>query len=91
MSQGIPIVSVNWIVDSSKRGKIQELENYIVNDSAAEAKFGFTLAASLKKAREKKMLEGLTVVFTPNIRVPPLLELKGENPKFLILFYFFLY
>lgn len=80
-SQGTPIVSVNWLVDSTKKNNIQELENYIVKDPAAEAKFGFNLSESLKKAREKKMLEGFTVVLTPNISAPPPSELKGENSK----------
>jgi len=53
-------------------------ENYILKDPAAEAKFGFRLRKSLDKAKEKKLLDGYSVVLTPNVAPPPIEELKGK-------------
>ena len=78
-SKGIPIVSVNWLSDSATKNRIQDLEQYIVRDPVAEEKWHFSLHNSLKKAKEKKMLEGYTVVLTPGITAPPVAELKGKN------------
>lgn len=83
LSRGIPILSVKWIMDSAKKSKIQVLDDYIINDSIAENKFQFNLKESLQKAKDKKMLDGWTIVLTPNITAPPVDELKGN-------FFFFL-
>nr|XP_031840738.1 mediator of DNA damage checkpoint protein 1 isoform X1 [Nomia melanderi] len=77
LAQAIPIVSVDWLVESEKAGHFTELANYILKDPAAEAKFGFKLRGSLEKARKQKLLDGYTVVLTPNVAPPPLPELKS--------------
>ncbi|XP_071855673.1 mutator 2 [Bombus fervidus] len=72
----VPIVSVDWLINSEKAGRFIELENYILKDLAAEAKFRFKLGKSLEKAKEHKLLKGYTVVLTSNTAPPPL-ELKN--------------
>nr|XP_033331216.1 mediator of DNA damage checkpoint protein 1-like isoform X3 [Megalopta genalis] len=76
LAQAVPIVSVNWLVESERAGHFAELDNYILKDPAAEAKFGFKLRSSLEKAKKQKLLDGYTVVLTPNV-APPLPELKS--------------
>lgn len=77
LAQSVPIVSVDWLAESEKAGQFVEWENYILKDPAAEAKFGFKLRKSLEKAKEQKLLEGYTIVLTPNVAPPPLPELKS--------------
>ncbi|XP_076287682.1 uncharacterized protein LOC143212609 isoform X2 [Lasioglossum baleicum] len=77
LAQAVPIVSVSWLVDSEKAGRFTELDNYILKDPAAEAKFGFRLRGSLEKAKKQKLLEGYTIVLTPNVAPPPVQELKS--------------
>ncbi|XP_050471672.1 mediator of DNA damage checkpoint protein 1 isoform X3 [Bombus huntii] len=72
----VPIVSVDWLINSGKAGRFIELENYILKDLVAEAKFRFKLGKSLEKAKEHKLLKGYTLVLTPNTAPPPL-ELKN--------------
>ncbi|XP_076233373.1 mutator 2 [Calliopsis andreniformis] len=77
LAQSIPIVSIDWLAESEKAGHFVEWENYILKDPAAEAKFGFKLRRSLEKAKEQKLLEGYTIVLTPNVAPPPLPEFKS--------------
>lgn len=77
LAQAVPIVSVSWLVDSEKAGRFAELDNYILKDPAAEAKFGFRLRGSLEKAKKQKLLDGYTIVLTPNVAPPPVQELKS--------------
>lgn len=72
----VPIVSVDWLINSEKAGHFVELENYILKDPAAEAKFRFKLGKSLEKAKEHKLLKGYTLILTPNTSPSPL-ELKN--------------
>ncbi|XP_043528088.1 mediator of DNA damage checkpoint protein 1-like isoform X3 [Frieseomelitta varia] len=71
LALSVPIVSVDWLIASEKTGHFIELENYILKDSAAETKFRFKLEESLEKAKEHKLLEGYTLVVTPNVTPPP--------------------
>ncbi|XP_043254164.1 mediator of DNA damage checkpoint protein 1 [Colletes gigas] len=77
LAQSVPIVSIDWLIESEKAGHFMELKNYILKDPVAEAKFGFKLRGSLEKAKEHKLLEGYTILLTPNVAPPPLPELKS--------------
>lgn len=79
LAQGVPIVSIDWLKESASIGRFLEWENYILKDPAAEAKFGFRLRKSLEKAKQKKLLDGYTVVLTPGVAPPPVQELKGKS------------
>ncbi|KAL0131423.1 hypothetical protein PUN28_002746 [Cardiocondyla obscurior] len=76
LARGIPIVTINWLIDSEAAAQFLNWENYILKDPAAEAKFGFRLRKSLDIAKKQKMLDGFTVILTPNIAPPPVEELK---------------
>lgn len=78
LAMGIPIVAVDWLRDSESAARFLDWENYILKDPAAEAKFSFRLRKSLEKAKEKKLLDGYTVVVTPNVAPPPIEELKSK-------------
>ncbi|XP_076654619.1 mutator 2 isoform X2 [Halictus rubicundus] len=77
LAQATPIVSVSWLAESETAGHFADLDNYILKDPAAEAKFGFRLRGSLEKAKEQKLLDGYTIVLTPNVAPPPIPELKS--------------
>nr|XP_034182682.1 uncharacterized protein LOC117605439 isoform X2 [Osmia lignaria] len=76
LAQAVPIVSVDWLIESEKVGHFIDLENYILKDPAAEATFGFRLRSSWEKAKQDKLLEGYSIVLTPNVAPPPLPDLK---------------
>lgn len=76
LAKGVPIVAINWLRDSESAARFLDWESYILKDPVAEAKFGFRLRRSLDKAKEKKLLDGYTILLTPNIAQPPIKELK---------------
>ncbi|CAK9810632.1 Mediator of DNA damage checkpoint protein 1 [Anthophora plagiata] len=77
LALSVPIVSVDWLVNSGMVGHFVDLDDYILEDPVAEAKFNFKLRDSLKKAKDHKLLEGYTIVVTPNVAPPPISELKS--------------
>ncbi|KAK2583142.1 hypothetical protein KPH14_009166 [Odynerus spinipes] len=76
LARAVPIVSINWLHESKRVGHFLDWENYMLKDPAMEAKYGFRLRKSLDKAREQKLLDGYTVLLSPNIESPPIVELK---------------
>ncbi|XP_012275032.1 mediator of DNA damage checkpoint protein 1 [Orussus abietinus] len=76
LSLAIPIVSVNWILESKKSKQFLNVEDFILEDPAAEATFRFSLRESLEKAKKQKLLNGYKVVLTPKVSPPPIPELK---------------
>jgi cytochrome b involved in lipid metabolism len=85
LAQGVPVVSIDWLKDSESAARFLDWEGYILKDPAAEAKFGFRLRKSLEKAKEKRLLDGYTVVLTPGTAPPPIQELKSESKLIFIL------
>ncbi|CAK9823303.1 Mediator of DNA damage checkpoint protein 1 [Anthophora retusa] len=77
LALSVPIVSVDWLVNSGMVGHFVDLDDYILEDPVAEAKFNFKLRDSLKKAKDHKLLEGYTIVVTPNVAPPPISELRS--------------
>lgn len=64
--------------------KHTEPDDYILQDRAAEKKFGFSLQASLKAAREAQLLEGKKIFMTEKVLPPPselapIVELAGMS------------
>lgn len=78
LATGTPIVSSDWLKDSVSAGRFLDWEDYMLLDTAGEAKFGFKLKKSLERAKEKRLLDGYTVVLTPNVAPPSKQELKGK-------------
>ena len=88
LALSVPIVSVDWLITSEKTGHFIEIENYILKDPAAETKFHFKLKESLEKAKEHKLLEGYTLVVTPNVTpAPPELKSMFYYKNMLCLYY----
>ncbi|CAG5088885.1 Similar to MDC1: Mediator of DNA damage checkpoint protein 1 (Macaca mulatta) [Cotesia congregata] len=56
---------------------VQSLDQYILRDSAAEARFRFNLKQSLIKSKEKSLLHNLTFVVTSGVNQPGFNELKN--------------
>ncbi|KAI4497699.1 hypothetical protein M0802_007239 [Mischocyttarus mexicanus] len=77
LARAIPIVSINWLYESEQAGHLLDWKNYILKDPAMEAKYGFRLKKSLEKAKKQQLLDGYTVLLTPNIISPPISELKA--------------
>ncbi|XP_026670547.1 mediator of DNA damage checkpoint protein 1-like isoform X3 [Ceratina calcarata] len=76
LAQSVPIVSIDWLIDSGKANEYMDIENYILKDSVTEKQYKFSLVESLRKAKNHKLLEGYTIVLTSNVAPPPLPELK---------------
>ncbi|XP_015175755.1 PREDICTED: uncharacterized protein LOC107066036 [Polistes dominula] len=76
LAKAVPIVSVNWLLESKRAGYFLDLNNYLLKDPAMEAKYGFRLRKSLENAKERQLLDGYTVLLTPNIISPPVSELR---------------
>ncbi|KAL6255044.1 hypothetical protein P5V15_013377 [Pogonomyrmex californicus] len=76
LAKGIPIVTIDWLNDSETAAQFLNWENYILKDPVAEAKFGFRLRKSLDKVKEKRLLDGYTIVLTSGLTLPPIKELK---------------
>ena len=81
VSRGTPIVSPQWLISSKKVKHFVDWKHHILKDSDAETKYEFKLTTSLQNAKNKKILDGYTVLFTPNIKNPLLSELKGKYYK----------
>lgn len=77
VSRSIPIASVNWIETSKKTGHFVDSDKFILHDPIAEAKFEFKLSKSLQRASEKKLLDGYTIVITPQVNQPSVNEIKS--------------
>ncbi|KAI4477403.1 hypothetical protein M0804_012789 [Polistes exclamans] len=77
LAKAIPIVSVNWLLESKRAGHFLDWNNYFLKDPAMEAKYGFRLRKSLEKAKERQLLDGYIILLTPNIVSPPIPELKA--------------
>lgn len=79
MAMAVPIVSVEWLTESERAGHFLNTADFLLEDPVEEARFKFNLRRSLIKAARSKLLEGYTVVLTPNTSPPPTAELKGER------------
>ncbi|OQR75802.1 DNA damage-regulated autophagy modulator protein 1-like [Tropilaelaps mercedesae] len=61
---GIPVVSLDWVTESHKAKKLLDISQFMLRDEAAEAKFSFSLAATLRVAAEEKIFDGWTFFVT---------------------------
>ncbi|CAE6451118.1 unnamed protein product [Rhizoctonia solani] len=65
------VVTMRWLQDSIKEGKLQDEAQYRLSDSENEKKYGMTLSESLKriKANKGKLLAGHTFFVTDKVGV----------------------
>ncbi|XP_024941760.1 uncharacterized protein LOC107268775 isoform X2 [Cephus cinctus] len=76
MARPVPIVSVEWLIESEKSGHFLDMENFILHDHSAELKFQFILRESLERAQAEKLLKDYDVLLTPNVAPPSIAEFK---------------
>lgn len=82
ISRSVPIVSEQWISASIANNKFVDTNKYILNDKAAEAKFGFNLQQSLIKSKDNKLLHNTTFIITTGVNQPSVNELKSNKLYF---------
>ncbi|XP_043237292.1 mediator of DNA damage checkpoint protein 1-like isoform X2 [Amphibalanus amphitrite] len=72
-ARGTPIVTPAWLTKSKQAKCFLDPWQFLVEDKAAEAKFGFCFGLNLRKAsrRAHPLLEGWSVYVTPQVRPPP--------------------
>ncbi|XP_066108809.1 mediator of DNA damage checkpoint protein 1 isoform X2 [Saccopteryx bilineata] len=71
LGRGLPILSLDWLRQSRRAGCFLPPEEYVVSDPEQEKNFGFSLRDSLRRARERRLLEGYEVHVTPGVQPPP--------------------
>ncbi len=62
---GAPIVSEKWVDGSGRSGAFLEARDHLLQDAAAEAKFGFNLAHAWEAAQQALLLDNTAVFLTP--------------------------
>ncbi|XP_071446811.1 mediator of DNA damage checkpoint protein 1-like [Hetaerina americana] len=76
IARGIPIVTSQWLSESSSSCRFLDPMDFLVSDKVTEKRFDFTLKSSLEKARIKPVLTGYSFIATPSVKPPPE-EVKG--------------
>ena len=62
---GRPIVTDLWITASKASSAFVPAHEFMLQDGAAERKYGFTLATAYVRAQQRPLLSGINVYFTP--------------------------
>ncbi|KAJ9052403.1 regulator of Ty1 Transposition [Entomophthora muscae] len=65
------IVTLQWLAKSIENKAFLEETPFLLNDQAHEARFGFSLAESIRKAKEKPLLAGYEFAITPSVTPDP--------------------
>nr|XP_056707931.1 mediator of DNA damage checkpoint protein 1 [Euleptes europaea] len=72
LARGIPIVTLDWLEKSKRNSFFLSPKGFLVRDPEQEKNFGFRLAESLQKARQKGgLLQGYELHVTPNVKPEP--------------------
>ena len=58
-------MSEKWVDGSSRSGAFLDARDHLLQDAAAEAKFGFNLAHAWKAAQQGLLLDNTAVFLTP--------------------------
>ena len=66
---GRPIVGTTWVDASARAGALVDAGQHLLEDIAAEKRWGFRLASSYERAQQRLILSGLRIYFTPG--APP--------------------
>ncbi|XP_046744700.1 mediator of DNA damage checkpoint protein 1-like [Diprion similis] len=77
MAMAVPIVPIDWLRESGRRGCFLDTRDFLLEDPAEEAKFKFNLRRTLEVGKNHGLLDGYTIVLTPNTAPPPIVEMKG--------------
>ncbi|XP_068779950.1 mediator of DNA damage checkpoint protein 1 [Struthio camelus] len=71
LARGVPIVTPEWLLKSARSGCVLAPGAFLVRDAEQERGLGFSLAAALRRARRRGLLEGYEVHVTPSVRPEP--------------------
>jgi len=62
---GAPIVSEKWVDGSGRSGAFLDARDHLLQDAAAEIKFGFNLAHAWEAAQQGLLLDNTAVFLSP--------------------------
>ena len=62
------VVTPRWVEECGKRRAFVSEEEFALRDTDMEKLFGMEVATSLSRAKEKKLLEGVSVYSTPTVQ-----------------------
>lgn len=66
---GKEVITDDWVIDSAKKGKLQEIGQYIARDEEREQEWGVDLEQAIKRGKQGlRVLQDWTVVFTPSAK-----------------------
>ncbi|KAK3599859.1 hypothetical protein CHS0354_022431 [Potamilus streckersoni] len=71
LGRGVPIVSQTWLNSSKQSGMFIDPAPFLLQDSATEKQYKFSLQLSLNKAGTNLMLAGYKVHVTKNVKPEP--------------------
>ncbi|NWZ73814.1 MDC1 protein, partial [Acrocephalus arundinaceus] len=71
LGRGIPIVTPEWLLQSSQSGRLLSPGPFLPRDPLGERRFGFQLCPALARARAQPLLQGYQVHVTPSVRPCP--------------------
>eukprot|EP00092_Neocalanus_flemingeri_P032360 GFUD01035183.1.p1 GENE.GFUD01035183.1~~GFUD01035183.1.p1 ORF type:complete len:1270 (-),score=392.62 GFUD01035183.1:426-4235(-) len=71
VGKGVPIVAPLWLTESKKVGKFLNPWDFILKDQTNEKKWGFKLEETLKKASRARLLSGLCIHVTGQVKPSP--------------------
>ncbi|XP_064255564.1 mediator of DNA damage checkpoint protein 1 isoform X2 [Passer domesticus] len=71
LGRGVPIVTPQWLLESSHSGRPLSPGPFLPRDLPCERRFGFRLRPALARARERPLLQGYQVHVTPSVQPCP--------------------
>ncbi|NXI29417.1 MDC1 protein, partial [Sterrhoptilus dennistouni] len=71
LGRGIPIVTPQWLLQSSHGGRPLSPDPFLPRDPPCERRFGFRLRPALAQARARPLLQGYQVHVTPSVQPCP--------------------
>ncbi|XP_054145291.1 mediator of DNA damage checkpoint protein 1 [Melozone crissalis] len=71
LGRGVPIVTPQWLLESSHSGRPLSPGPFLPRDPPCERRFGFRLRPALARARERPLLQGYQVHVTPSVQPCP--------------------
>uniref|UniRef100_A0A674HP18 BRCT domain-containing protein n=1 Tax=Taeniopygia guttata TaxID=59729 RepID=A0A674HP18_TAEGU len=71
LGRGVPIVTPQWLLESSHIGRPLSPGPFLPRDPPCERRFGFRLRPALARARERPLLQGYQVHVTPSVQPCP--------------------
>ncbi|NXQ18352.1 MDC1 protein, partial [Peucedramus taeniatus] len=71
LGRGVPIVTPQWLLESSHSGRPLSPGPFLPRDPPCERRFGFRLRPALARAREQPLLQGYQVHVTPSVQPCP--------------------